>query len=105
VKPKGLEAVLAKRLRELAELRGIPLSHLADRAGIARSYLWRVLDAESSATLDLVQRLAAVLNENPVDLLVDARTQAVVRLDPKSSKGIAPPVPNPIKGRRATKRS
>ncbi len=107
MKPKRLEAVLAKRLRELAEFHEIPLSHLADRAGIARSYLWRLLDAESSATLDLIQRLAAVLDEEPLDLLTDAKRHVAVYMDQKTAaKEIATyTLPNPIKRKRSTKRT
>jgi transcriptional regulator with XRE-family HTH domain len=71
VKAKRLEVVLARRLREVAALRDVPLSHVADRAGIARSYFWKLLDAESSATLDMIQRIAAVLHEDPIDLLTE----------------------------------
>ena len=68
--PARLEEVLARRLRELAEAKGIALSHIADRAAVARSYLWRILDAESSATLDVIQRLADAIGVAPLDLLV-----------------------------------
>lgn len=67
--------MLARRLRELAEEREIALSHLADRSGVARSYLWRLLNADSSATLDVVQRLADVLEVPPLDLLVPLRAR------------------------------
>lgn len=63
--------MLAERLREVAEEREIPLSHVADRAGIARSYLWRLLAAESSATLDALQRLATVLEVTPLALVTE----------------------------------
>ena len=66
---RPLEQVLAERIRALADERGLPISHLADRAGMARSYLWRLLAADSSATLDAVQRLAAVLDVAPLELL------------------------------------
>lgn len=47
----------------------MPLSHLADESGVARSYLWRLLDCSSSATLDTLQRLAKVLRVDPRLLL------------------------------------
>lgn len=47
----------------------MPMSHVADRAGIARSHLWAILNAERSATLTLVQRLAEVLEVDPLELL------------------------------------
>ena len=66
----GLEHVFAERLRAVAKARGIPLSHLADRAEMARSYLWRILASKSSPTLATVQRLAQILDVAPLDLLV-----------------------------------
>lgn len=74
IRRKRLEIVLAKRLRERAAFHGITLSHVADRAGIARSYFWLLLDAKASATLKMVQRIAAVLHEDPRDLLMETKT-------------------------------
>lgn len=65
----SLERVLARRLHQLAEERGIPMSHVADRAGIARSHVWALLRAERSATLAMVQRLASVFGVEPIALL------------------------------------
>jgi transcriptional regulator with XRE-family HTH domain len=67
-----LETLLARRLREIAKSKGIALSHIADRAGLARSYMWRLLDESSSATLDAVQRLADALEVEPLSLLASA---------------------------------
>jgi transcriptional regulator with XRE-family HTH domain len=103
VKPKRLEVVLAKRLRELAALHDIPLSHVADRAGIARSYFWTLLDAESSATLEMVQRIAAVLQEDPIDLLIEATRHVAVYAE-TTGKEREGRVPNPIKRKRSAKR-
>lgn len=64
-----LRAILAERLRALAEARGLPLTHLADRANISRSMLWKILNRESSATVDTVEQLAEVLNVEPIELL------------------------------------
>ena len=72
--------VLARRVREVAELRGVPLSHVADRAGISRSYLWAILNGKSSATLDMVERLAAAM---------DVEAGALLREE------TAPRMPNP----------
>ncbi|MBK7583788.1 MAG: helix-turn-helix transcriptional regulator [Myxococcales bacterium] len=66
---RRLEHVLARRIRELAAERDKPVSHFADRAGIARSHMWAVLNAERSATLALVQRLADALEVDPLELL------------------------------------
>jgi transcriptional regulator with XRE-family HTH domain len=64
-----LEQVLALRLRETAKQKGVALSHLADRAGVARSYMWLLLNGRSSATLDAIQRLAEALDVEPLVLL------------------------------------
>ncbi len=66
-----LNEVLAKRLRQLAEEKGLPLSHVADRAGMAHSFFWKLLAAESSATLTSVERLAEVLDVDPLELLTE----------------------------------
>jgi len=66
---RRLERVLARRIRELAASREMPMSHVADRAGIARSHMWALLNAERSATLALVQRVADVLEVDPLELL------------------------------------
>jgi transcriptional regulator with XRE-family HTH domain len=67
--PGRLEQVLARRLREVAKEQRIALSHVADRAGLARSYFWHLLDAKSSATLDAIQRIAKALEVEPLALL------------------------------------
>jgi transcriptional regulator with XRE-family HTH domain len=64
-----LEDVLARQLRELAREKRIPLSHVADRAGVSRSYFWLLLDGENSATLSLVQKIADALDVEPLTLL------------------------------------
>lgn len=64
-----LEERFAARLREVCEQRGLPVTHLADLAGVSRSHVWRLLSGEQSATLALVQRLAAALGVDPLELL------------------------------------
>lgn len=75
-----LEKILATRLREVARDKDMPLSHVADRAGMSRSYFWLLLDARSSATLDAVQRIAEVLGVDPIKLLtVDDKHRGIVK--------------------------
>jgi transcriptional regulator with XRE-family HTH domain len=71
VKRTSLRAVLARRLREIATERGVALTHVADRAGIGRSHLWRLLNADASATLDAVDKIASALDVDPIQLLTD----------------------------------
>lgn len=67
---KKLERILIKRIGEVSAEKDIGVTQLAGRAGIARSSLWAVMNGHSSPTLDWVQRIADVLEVDPVDLLV-----------------------------------
>jgi transcriptional regulator with XRE-family HTH domain len=86
-----LEEVLATRLRELARERRTPISHVADRCGLAHSYFWQLLKAEASATLAVVQRLAEALDVDPLVLLggnpvvdrVDTHAQKAPQHEPR----------------------
>jgi transcriptional regulator with XRE-family HTH domain len=66
---RQLERVLIGRIRAVAEERGMPMSHLAARAGISRSSLWEVMNGRASPTLDWVQRIAEVLEVEPLALM------------------------------------
>lgn len=70
----SLRAVLARRLRTVAADKGIAMTHVADRAGIGRSHLWRLLNGEASATLDVVDKLAGALEVASAELLVERRS-------------------------------
>jgi transcriptional regulator with XRE-family HTH domain len=72
VKRASLRSVLERRLRTVAAERGIALTHVADRAGVGRSHLWRLLNGEAAATLDVVDKIAAALDVPPLDLLDDS---------------------------------
>lgn len=84
--------------------KGLALSHLADRAGIARSYLWLLLDGAGSVTLATVQRLADVLGVEPLELLTGgATTSARVAAEPKAERPAPlrkPRCPRPTSRRR-----
>lgn len=67
---RRLERILARRVRELAEKKGIPVSHLADRAGVSRSLLWEIFSQTASVSLATVQKLADALDlKDPLELL------------------------------------
>ena len=61
------------RIREVAEERGIPLTHLPDRAGVARSHFWDVLAGRKSPTLAWLVKIAAALEADAGDLVVQQR--------------------------------
>jgi transcriptional regulator with XRE-family HTH domain len=71
---RRLEETLATRLRELATERKLPISHVADRCGLAHSYFWQLLAGDASASLAVVQRLAEALDVDPLALLTSKPT-------------------------------
>jgi transcriptional regulator with XRE-family HTH domain len=66
---------LVKRIRALALAQDIPLNHLADRAGVTRSYLFRVLAGTSSPTTAWIAKVAKVLAVDPGDLVEKPRAR------------------------------
>jgi len=92
---RRLEETLAARLRELAKERGLPISHVADRCGLAHSYFWQLLTAKASATLAVIQRLAEALDVDPLVLLTASRSVTV--------RGAAEPVQRKRQAKRTSK--
>jgi DNA-binding phage protein len=66
---KNTHKRLARGIRRHAKTQQIALTHLADRAPVARSQLFRVLDCESSPTIEWLEKIAAVLKVEVRDLL------------------------------------
>jgi len=65
-----LERILARRVREVAAEKDVPLSHLADRAGVSRSLLWEIFSLTASVSLETLQKLADALElKDPLELL------------------------------------
>lgn len=60
---------LAERIRTLAEQRGIPLSHVADRAGVGRAHMYDILAGRASPSLTWLVKIASVLEVEPGDLI------------------------------------
>ena len=58
-----------EHIRQLAEARAIPLSHLPDRAAVARSHFWDVMAGRKSPTLSWLERIAEVLEVDVAELL------------------------------------
>lgn len=69
VEPEELRARVAARIREVAKRKGIPLTHLADRADVSRAHLWTVLNGESAASLDFLAKVAKALGVDPDELV------------------------------------
>ncbi len=85
-----LERTLARRLREFARKKGRPLYVVAELAGFSRPAFWAILNQQSSPTLSSVQRLAAALDVQPLELLQGEQ---------------APPIPRKPKRARKSKRT
>jgi len=65
--------IVSQNVRRLAAARGLALAHLADRAGIGRTTLWRLLDVNdkgpSDPRLSTLEALATELGVDVTDLL------------------------------------
>lgn len=59
------------RIRKLADERGIPITHLPERARVGRSHFFGVMAGTSSPTLSWLARIAEAL-EVDVEALVSA---------------------------------
>jgi transcriptional regulator with XRE-family HTH domain len=59
---------IGARVRELRKQRGWSLSELARKAGIARSYLFRIEEGKSSPTYEKIRALAEALGALPSEL-------------------------------------
>lgn len=64
-----LRDALARNLRRLRSERGLSQERLALEAEIDRSYVSLLETEKYSATIDMVERLAAVLKVDPLSLL------------------------------------
>ena len=69
-----LREVLAKNLKRLRLAADLSQEDLAHRAEIDRTYVSSLERGRYSATVDMLERLAAVLGVKPADLLVDPPT-------------------------------
>jgi len=64
-----LRKVVAKNLRRSRRARGLTQEELADRAGVYRNYIGMLERAENAATVDMLEKLADVLEIDPMELL------------------------------------
>ena len=68
---------VVRRVRELAREKKIPLSHLPDRAAVARSHFWDVLAGKKSPTLKWLVRIAEALDVDPGELVAKLHDRCV----------------------------
>jgi transcriptional regulator with XRE-family HTH domain len=63
----ALREIVARNLRRLRRSKGVSQEELADRAGINRNYVGMLEREENSATVDMLEKLADVLNVDPIE--------------------------------------
>jgi transcriptional regulator with XRE-family HTH domain len=62
-----VRAIVARNLRRLRQARELSQEELADRAGINRNYVGMLEREQHAATIDMLEKLAAVLDADPAD--------------------------------------
>lgn len=73
VKTPSARLILSQNLRRERERRGFSQEHLADLAGLHRTYVGSVERGERNVSVDNIERLAAALGLEPSDLLAVKR--------------------------------
>lgn len=68
-----LRGVVAKNLRRLRHAKGLSQEELASRAGVNRNYIGMLEREENSPTIDMLEKIADVLDADPVELLTSRR--------------------------------
>ncbi len=63
----SLRETVARNLRRLRHVRNLSQEELADRAGINRNYVGMLEREEHSATVDMLEKLAEILEADPVE--------------------------------------
>ena len=63
----SLREIVATNLRRLRHAKSMSQEELADRAGINRNYVGMLEREQHSATVDMLEKLAEVLEADPVE--------------------------------------
>lgn len=63
----SLREIVARNLRRLRQAKGLSQEELADRADINRNYVGMLERQEHAATIDMLEKLASVLDVDPVE--------------------------------------
>ena len=64
---------MVQRIREAAQVRNIPLSHLPDRAGVSKAHFFDVMAGRKSPTIQWLSKLAEALDIDTGDFFVKVR--------------------------------
>jgi len=68
-----LREIVGNNLRRLRQAKGLSQEELADLAGVNRNYIGMLERSENAATVDMLERLAVVLQVSAVDLLSESK--------------------------------
>ena len=71
-----LREIVARNLRRLRHAKGLSQEELADRAEINRNYVGMLEREQHAATIDMLEKLAVVLDTDPVAFFERAEGQA-----------------------------
>lgn len=71
-----LREIVARNLRRLRHAKGLSQEELADRAGINRNYVGMLEREEHAATIDMLEKLASVLDVDPIAFFASASNAA-----------------------------
>jgi transcriptional regulator with XRE-family HTH domain len=63
----GLREVVGRNLRRLRRSRKLSQEELADQAGINRNYVGMLEREENAATVDMLEKIADVLDVDPIE--------------------------------------
>ncbi|MGD9631922.1 MULTISPECIES: helix-turn-helix transcriptional regulator [unclassified Afipia] len=63
----SLRETVATNLRRLRQVKNLSQEELADRAGINRNYVGMLEREQHAATIDMLEKLAVVLEADPVE--------------------------------------
>ena len=64
---------VTSRIKEVAEAKNLPLSHVADRAAVSRTHLFDVLGGRKSPTLTFLKKVADALGVDASELVPGPR--------------------------------
>ncbi|MFA7602214.1 MAG: helix-turn-helix transcriptional regulator [Novosphingobium sp.] len=63
----SLREIVATNLRQMRHAKGLSQEELADRAGVNRNYVGMLEREEHAATVDMLEKIAAILNVDPME--------------------------------------
>lgn len=76
--------MIGKRVQKLRQQKGLSLSELAERAGVAKSYLSTIeRDIQSNPSIAFLEKISVVLQVSIDELLYDPEDRDPSQLDPE----------------------